>query len=98
MLLRLLYLVFCRVGGWLALLTSTSAAKDVEILILRHENAVPRRQNPKPRPDRTDRAARPGPRRRRPHDLANRQTPGRPAGTVTPRPHHPATTCTLETR
>ena len=49
MLLRLLYLVFCRVCGWLALLTSTSAAKDVEILVLRHENAVLRRPNPKPR-------------------------------------------------
>jgi transposase InsO family protein len=56
MLLRLLYLVFCRVLGWLALLTSTSAAKDVEILVLRHENAVLRRQNPKPRLDWTDRA------------------------------------------
>jgi len=41
--------VFCRVCGWLALLTSTSAAKDVEILVLRHENAVLRRPNPKPR-------------------------------------------------
>jgi len=56
MALRLLYLVFCRVLGWLALLTSTSAAKDVEILVLRHENAVLRRMNPKPRLDWADRA------------------------------------------
>ena len=54
--LRLLYLVFCRVLGWLALLTSTSAAKEVEILVLRHEIAVLRRQHPRPRLDRTDRA------------------------------------------
>jgi putative transposase len=54
--LRLIYLVLCRITGWLALLTQTSAAKDVEILVLRHENAVLRRQNPKPRLDWTDRA------------------------------------------
>src|SRR5258705_7417558 len=42
--------------GWLALLARTSAAKDVEILVLRHENAVLRRQNPKSRLDWADRA------------------------------------------
>jgi len=56
MAVRLLYYVFCRVLGWLALLTSTNAAKDVEILVLRHENAILRRQHPKPRLDWTDRA------------------------------------------
>jgi putative transposase len=54
--LRLLYLVFCRIAGWLALLTRTSTAKDVEILVLRHENAVLRRQNPTPQLDWADRA------------------------------------------
>ena len=54
--LHLIYLVFCRITGWLALLARTSAAKDVEILVLRHENAVLRRQNPKPRLDWADRA------------------------------------------
>lgn len=34
---RLIYLVLCSMTGWLALLTKTSAAKDVEILVLRHE-------------------------------------------------------------
>jgi putative transposase len=56
MALRLLYLVFCRVLGWLTLLRSSSAAKDVEILVPRHENAVLRRTNPKPRSDWADRA------------------------------------------
>jgi len=46
--LRLLYLIFCRLAEWLTLLAKTSAAKDVEILVLRHENAVLRRANPRP--------------------------------------------------
>jgi len=54
--LRLLYLVFCHITGGLTLLTQTHSAKEVEILVLRHENAVLRRQNPKPRLDWTDRA------------------------------------------
>jgi hypothetical protein len=54
--LRLIYLVFCRIAGWLALLTRTSVAKDVEILILRHENSVLRRQHPTPQLDWADRA------------------------------------------
>jgi putative transposase len=44
--LRMLYQAFCRTTEWLTLLTRNSAAKDVEILVLRHENAVLRRTNP----------------------------------------------------
>ena len=35
--LRLLYLIFCKVLGLVLLPVRTSAAKDVELLVLRHE-------------------------------------------------------------
>ncbi|CAL9538647.1 hypothetical protein SUDANB95_04147 [Actinosynnema sp. ALI-1.44] len=54
--LRLLYLIFVRLGDWLVLLSRSSAVKDVELLVLRHEVAVLRRTNPRPRWKWADRA------------------------------------------
>src|SRR5215469_13655890 len=45
-----------RVFAWLVLLARSSAARDVEILILRHEVTVLRRQIATPRPGWPDRA------------------------------------------
>ena len=54
--LRLLYLIFQHLLGLLLLLGRTSTTKDVELLVLRHEVAVLRRTNPKPRLEWADRA------------------------------------------
>ena len=47
--LRLLYLISSWLLGWLTLLGRASSTKDIELLVLRHEVAVLRRTNPKPR-------------------------------------------------
>ena len=45
---RLIYRLFAQVLSWLALFARSSASKDAEILALRHEVAVLRRNNPGP--------------------------------------------------
>src|SRR5215207_8669407 len=54
--LRLLYLIFQHLLGLLLLLSRTSSTEDIELLVLRHELAVLRRTNPRPRMDWADRA------------------------------------------
>jgi putative transposase len=56
MALCLFYLMVTRVFGWLALLGRGQAPGDAEIMVLRHEVAVLRRQVMRPKPDWADRA------------------------------------------
>jgi hypothetical protein len=78
----LLYLIFRQVLGLVLLMARTSSTKDVELLVLRHEVAVLRRTNPRPRLDWADRAVFAALVRRLPRTLAS-PSPGHPR-------HHPA--------
>lgn len=56
MALRLLYLIVLRVFSWIALLARLETSKDVEILVLRHQLSVLRRQVAASQPSCADRA------------------------------------------
>ena len=56
MLSKYAYLTLCRSIQLLVLLARGDAAKDLELLVLRHQLAVLRRQTPRPRLERADRA------------------------------------------
>jgi putative transposase len=53
---RLAYLTLCRSIQLLALLVHGDAAKDLELLVLRHQLIVLRRQTPRPKLQPADRA------------------------------------------
>jgi hypothetical protein len=64
---RLRYLIFRQLLGWLVLLARHSATNNAELLMLRHEVQVLRRQVTRPRVDRADRAVLAGLARLLPH-------------------------------
>ena len=56
MVLKIVYLLTCRVLGLAVLVFRGDLAKDAELLVLRHENAVPRRHAGAVRHESADRA------------------------------------------
>jgi putative transposase len=54
--LQLIYLVFSKLVSWMVLRTRSDTAKDIEILVLRHQLAVLQRRSPRPRISWPDRA------------------------------------------
>ena len=79
MIVRVVYMVTVHILGWLALLGRRRSGLIVEVLLLRHELAVLRRQVTRPRPSWPDRAilsalARLLPRQLLPHRLVTPAT------------------------
>jgi putative transposase len=54
--LKLIYQMFAKLLSWMVLRTRSDAAKEIEILVLRHQLAVLKRRRPQPRISWTDRA------------------------------------------
>ena len=52
----LMYLMFAKLLGWMALRNRSDTTKDIEILVLRHQLAVLQRRTPQPRMSWADRA------------------------------------------